>query len=207
MKSGYSAVKRALDVVVASLGLVVLAPVMLATTIAVLIALGRPVFFVQQRPGLWGKPFRLIKFRTMLNPDPSHASANSDAARLTSFGRFLRKTSLDELPSLWNVVVGDMSVVGPRPLAMEYLPRYNAEQARRHKVRPGITGWAQVNGRNSVDWKRRLELDVWYVDHRSLALDAVIVLRTVTSVLFQRGISREGHATMPAFTGGSEDET
>jgi lipopolysaccharide/colanic/teichoic acid biosynthesis glycosyltransferase len=170
-------------------------PLLAVTGLAVRLSLGRPVFFVQERPGLGGRPFRLIKFRTM------RAGQGSDAERLTRLGRFLRSTSLDELPELLNVLKGEMSLVGPRPLLMRYLARYTPEQARRHEVRPGLTGWAQVNGRNALTWERKFEYDVWYVDHRSLWLDAKILWLTVWQVLTRKGISGEGEATMGEFWG------
>ncbi|MFJ2550887.1 sugar transferase [Microbacterium sp. NPDC087591] len=199
----YDVVKRALDVVTAAVGLVVLSPVMLVTAIAVRANLGSPVLFSQPRPGRGGRVFRLYKFRSMRAVDAARGWI-TDEQRLTRFGRVLRSTSLDELPSLWNVLRGDMSVVGPRPLLVEYLPRYTPEQARRHEVRPGITGLAQVNGRNTVDWDQRFALDVRYVDSRSLALDARILVGTVRSVVVREGISAEGHATMRKF-GESDD--
>jgi len=163
--------------------------------------LGSPVFFCQMRPGLHGRPFRMIKFRTMTDARGSDGRLLPDADRLTAFGRFLRASSLDELPELWNVLKGDMSLVGPRPLLVEYLPLYSRVQARRHDVRPGITGWAQVNGRNALSWDRKLELDVWYVDNRSLWLDFRILWLTLRKVLARDGINAPGEATMPRFTG------
>lgn len=163
--------------------------------------LGSPVLFRQVRPGLHGRPFMMIKFRTMTDERGADGELLPDARRLTSFGRFLRATSLDELPELWNVLRGEMSLVGPRPLLMEYLPLYSPEQARRHEVRPGITGWAQVNGRNALSWEERFKLDVWYVDHRSLWLDLRILWLTVRKVIVREGISAQGEATMPRFTG------
>ncbi len=184
---------------------VVTAPVTLVLTTAlallVRLRLGSPVLFRQTRIGLGGRPFTLYKFRSMRDATGPDGRPLPDAERLTSFGRWLRSTSLDELPSLWNVLRGDMALVGPRPLLPEYLPLYNARQARRHEVRPGITGWAQVNGRNAVDWAERLEMDVWYVEHRSLRLDLRILWRTVGSVLRRDGISQKGEATMAAFKG------
>lgn len=163
--------------------------------------LGSPVLFRQVRPGLHGQPFMMVKFRTMTDERGADGELLPDARRLTSFGRFLRATSLDELPELWNVLRGEMSLVGPRPLLMEYLPLYSPEQARRHEVRPGITGWAQVNGRNALSWEERFKLDVWYVDHRSLWLDLRILWLTVRKVIVREGISARGEATMPRFTG------
>jgi len=189
------ATKAATDVAGASLGLLVAMPLLAAVAVAVRVSLGRPVLFRQRRPGLHGVPFELVKFRTM------RAGDGDDASRLTALGRFLRSTSLDELPGLWNVVRGDMSLVGPRPLLMEYLSRYTPEQARRHEAKPGLTGWAQVNGRNTTSWHQRLGLDVWYVDHWSLALDLRILLSTPGTVVARRGITAAGSATMPRFEG------
>lgn len=163
--------------------------------------LGSPVLFRQVRPGMHGRPFMMVKFRTMTDERGADGELLPDARRLTTFGRFLRATSLDELPELWNVLCGEMSLVGPRPLLMEYLPLYSPEQARRHEVRPGITGWAQVNGRNALSWEERFKLDVWYVDHRSLWLDLRILWLTVRKVIVREGISAQGEATMPRFTG------
>ena len=191
--------KRLIDVAVASLGLVVLSPPLLALAIGVLITLGPPLLFRQRRPGLHGQPFILYKFRSMREPGGSAGS--SEGERLTRFGSFLRRTSLDELPELWNVLRGDMSLVGPRPLLMEYLPLYSPEQARRHEVLPGITGWAQVNGRNAISWEEKFRLDVWYVDHHSLGLDLRILLRTVVRVLSGEGINEPGQATVSYFRG------
>ncbi|HEX8584871.1 MAG TPA: sugar transferase [Allosphingosinicella sp.] len=193
--------KRPTDILLSALGLVALAPVMAAVAVAVAAALGRPVFFRQERPGLHGKPFRLIKFRTMLDAVDSDGNPLDDARRLTRFGRFLRASSLDELPELWNILKGDMSLVGPRPLLMQYLPLYTPEQARRHDVRPGLTGWSQVNGRNALGWPDKLALDVWYVDNRSFRLDFKILLMTVAKVLSRAGIAAEGSETMPEFRG------
>jgi sugar transferase EpsL len=197
--NAYDPIKRALDVAVAGAVLVVLLPLLAVITAAVALIDGRPVFFRQRRPGLGGKPFTILKFRTM-----SHApecGCEGDRHRITRLGRFLRSTSLDELPEFYNVLKGEMSLVGPRPLLTEYLGRYTTEQARRHEVKPGLTGLAQVQGRNDVDWSRRLELDVWYVDHRGLLLDLQIVMRTIGVVFSRRGIHAEGHATMPEFQG------
>jgi sugar transferase EpsL len=191
--------KRLLDLGGALTGLVLLSPVLLATALAVRLRLGTPVLFRQTRPGLHGAPFELLKFRTMTDVRDADGRLLSDAERLTPLGRLLRSTSLDELPELLNVLRGEMSLVGPRPLLMDYLPHYTPEQARRHEVRPGITGWAAVQGRNSTSWERRLQLDVWYVDHRSLGLDLKILLLTVVKVVRREGISAEGHATMPRF--------
>jgi lipopolysaccharide/colanic/teichoic acid biosynthesis glycosyltransferase len=175
-----------------------------AVAMAVRRTLGRPVLFRQVRIGLEGRPFTLLKFRTMREATDAAGTPLSDAARLTGFGRWLRATSLDELPSLWNVVRGDMALVGPRPLLPEYLPLYSPRQARRHEVLPGITGWAQVNGRNALTWEERLEMDVWYVDHRSVGLDLRILLRTIGAVARRDGIAQPGHATMEPFKGAHE---
>ncbi|MBU1039539.1 MAG: sugar transferase [Proteobacteria bacterium] len=192
--------KRLLDLALVLPGLVLLAPVFLVVALAVRLKLGPGVFFCQERPGLHGKPFLILKFRTMLT------GPGSDAERLTPFGRFLRGTSLDELPELWNVLRGDMSLVGPRPLLMRYLPRYTREQARRHEVLPGITGWAQVNGRNALSWEEKFALDVWYVDNRCLALDLAILWRTVLAVALRQGISAPGEATVSEFLGTQRPE-
>ena len=193
--------KRLFDLTAAALGLLALALPLLALIALVRIKLGRPVFFRQTRPGLHGQPFQMVKLRTMTDARGPDGALLPDAERLTPFGRFLRASSLDELPELWNVLKGDMSLVGPRPLLMEYLPLYTPEQARRHEVRPGITGWAQVNGRNALSWEEKFALDVWYVDHQSLALDISILWRTVRKVLVREGISAAGEATMPRFDG------
>jgi lipopolysaccharide/colanic/teichoic acid biosynthesis glycosyltransferase len=193
--------KRLLDIFLSTCGLFVLAVPLLALSWQVRRKLGSPVLFTQARPGLHGKPFRMVKFRTMTDERSPDGALLPDAQRLTPFGRFLRASSLDELPELWNVLIGDMSLVGPRPLLMEYLPLYTPEQARRHEVRPGITGWAQVNGRNAISWADKFALDVWYVNHRSLWLDVKILWRTVRKVLVRDGISATGEATMPKFTG------
>jgi lipopolysaccharide/colanic/teichoic acid biosynthesis glycosyltransferase len=193
--------KRAVDVVGAALGLVVLVPVLAVVAAAIRVRMGAPVFFRQMRPGLHERPFTLIKFRTMLDAMERTGQPLPDAERLTGLGRFLRKTSLDELPEFWNVLRGDMSMVGPRPLLPEYLARYNTHQRQRHEVKPGITGWAQVHGRNALSWEQKFELDVWYVDHRGLWLDVKILWMTVLQVLRCEGINRAGHATMPEFMG------
>lgn len=192
--------KRLFDIVGALFLLVVCAPVLVAIAILVRVKLGSPVLFRQARPGIGGRHFTLVKFRTMTVPDPGVPPA-PDFERLSPFGQKLRASSLDELPELWNVLKGDMSLVGPRPLLTSYLQRYSPEQARRHEVRPGITGWAQVNGRNATIWEERLRLDVWYVDNHSLLLDLRILLRTVRFVFSRDGISAPRDATMPEFTG------
>lgn len=193
--------KRLFDLCFSALGLLVLSP--LALVLAFLIArkLGSPVLFRQVRPGKGGEGFKMVKFRTMLDVFDKQGNPLPDLQRMTSFGSFLRATSLDELPELWNVLKGDMSLVGPRPLLMEYLPLYNDRQKRRHEVRPGITGWAQVNGRNAISWEEKFELDVWYVENQSLWLDLKILFLTLKKVLMRDGISAEGEATMPKFTG------
>ena len=195
--------KRTFDVLVASCLLVLFAPVLVIVAAAVRMALGSPVLFRQQRPGLGGRPFTLIKFRSMRDETYGEGRPLDDAVRLTAFGQLLRATSLDELPELWNVLKGDMSLVGPRPLLMEYLPRYTAAQRVRHDVRPGITGWAQVNGRNATSWDERFAHDVWYVQHQSFWLDLRILLRTVRNVCAADGVSQPGHATMPRYRGRS----
>lgn len=193
--------KRLMDVVCALGALVLLSPVILATGIAIRMRMGSPILFAQERPGLHGLPFTMYKFRTMRDAHDAAGQPLSDAERLTRFGRFLRATSLDELPELWNVLKGDMSLVGPRPLLMEYLPRYSMEQLRRHELRPGITGWAQVNGRNALGWPEKLALDIWYVDHQTFWLDLKILMLTVFKVVARDGISAAGEATMPKFQG------
>lgn len=192
--------KRVVDFLVASIGVLLLSPLFVVIALGVRFTMGSPVFFRQTRPGQGGRAFTLLKFRTM-KVEQVGAGALSDGERLTPLGRVLRRTSLDELPELINVVRGEMSLVGPRPLLMEYLPLYNPEQARRHEVRPGITGWAQVNGRNGIDWEEKFRLDLWYVEHRSLMLDLRILWMTVAGVLSARGISHPGQATMERFRG------
>jgi lipopolysaccharide/colanic/teichoic acid biosynthesis glycosyltransferase len=193
--------KRLFDVLLSACGLLVLTVPLMALAWQVRRKLGNPVLFTQVRPGLHGKPFRMVKFRTMTDERDANGALLPDVQRLTPFGRFLRASSLDELPELWNVLRGEMSLVGPRPLLMEYLPLYSTQQSRRHEVRPGITGWAQVNGRNAISWADKFELDVWYVDHRSLLLDIRILWLTVRKVLVRDGISAAGEATMPRFEG------
>lgn len=193
--------KRALDILLALAALVLTLPIMAAVAIVIRLKLGSPVLFRQLRPGLQGRPFCLVKFRTMSLETDGAGEPLPDGARMSTVGRFLRAASLDELPVFWNVLKGDMSVVGPRPLLEEYLPLYTPEQQRRHCVRPGITGWAQVNGRNALSWDERLALDVWYVDNQSLRLDLEIILRTVWTVFRRHGISEAGQATMSKFTG------
>ena len=191
--------KRLLDVSAAGVGLVTLLPIMIPLALLIRTTLGAPVLFRQRRPGLNGTPFVLVKFRSMTDRHDEGGHSLSDGERITRLGRFLRASSLDELPELWNVVVGDISLVGPRPLLMEYLPRYSARQASRHAVKPGITGLAQVNGRNGLGWEERFELDLYYVEHFSLALDLRILARTVGQVIVRRGISQPGHATAQKF--------
>ncbi len=196
--------KAVLDRAVAATALLALSPVIALGAGAVWLSVGRPVFFRQQRPGHLGRPFRIVKFRTMRDAVDVHGRPLPDRDRLTRIGRLLRATSIDELPQLWNVLAGDLSLVGPRPLLMRYLDRYTPTQARRHEVKPGITGWAQVNGRNALSWEQKFELDVWYVDHWSLWLDARILALTVLKVFKRDGISRDGHATMPEFMGSGD---
>ncbi|MEK5752481.1 sugar transferase [Acinetobacter variabilis] len=199
-------IKRILDVAIASTALVILSPVYALVAYKVKKNLGSPVLFRQVRPGLNGKPFEMIKFRTMKDAVDAYGNPLPDSERLTPFGQMLRSTSLDELPELWNVIKGDMSIVGPRPLLMEYLPLYNAEQAKRHNVRPGMTGHAQVNGRNAISWEEKFRLDTWYVEHQSLWLDFKIMLKTVKKVLAKDDIHAEGEATMSKFTGTPEQK-
>lgn len=198
--------KRAMDLTLTAPGLLLLAPILCVVALLVRLKLGSPVLFRQQRPGLHGKPFWLLKFRTMTDARDAEGNLLPDAQRLTPFGRFLRATSLDEFPELLNVLKGEMSLVGPRPLLMQYLERYTPEQARRHEVRPGITGWAQVNGRNALSWEEKFALDVWYVDHQSLWLDLKILFLTFWKVFRREGISQEGQATMEEFIGTAERE-
>jgi len=202
----YPLVKRALDVVGAGVALVVLSPVLALISIVVRATIGSPILFRQLRPGIGGKPFHMVKFRTMTDARDASGNLLPDEARLTGFGGMLRRTSLDELPELWNVLRGDMSLVGPRPLLMQYLARYTAEQARRHEVKPGLTGWAQINGRNAISWDKKFELDVWYVDHQSLMLDLRILCATVWKTLRREGITAASHATMPEFRGSNENK-
>lgn len=193
--------KRVLDIVFSIVALVIFSPILILVSIFVRYNFGSPIIFKQQRPGKDGKPFWIMKFRTMTNDRDNEGELLADEHRITPFGTFLRSTSLDELPELFNVLRGDMSVVGPRPLMMHYMERYNAEQMRRHHVRPGITGWAQVNGRNAVSWEERFKLDVWYVENMSLYLDLKIIFMTISTVLQRDGINQEGHVTMTEFMG------
>ena len=197
----WPAIKRMIDITVSAAALLLLAAPMAMIALAIFIADGRPILFRQLRPGYKARPFTLLKFRTMAEMRDQEGNALADSQRLTRLGALLRSLSLDELPQLWNVLIGDMSLVGPRPLLMQYLDRYTAEQARRHDVRPGITGWAQVNGRNALNWPQRFALDVWYVDHWSLALDSRILAKTVLQILKREGISQVGQATMTEFMG------
>lgn len=198
--------KHFTDFTIAFITLLLLSPLLLILMVAVRLKLGSPIFFTQVRPGLNGKPFKMVKLRTMTDARDQDGNLLPDTVRLTTFGRFLRSTSLDELPELWNVLKGEMSLVGPRPLLMEYLSRYTSEQARRHEARPGITGWAQINGRNAISWEDKFKLDVWYVDNQSFWLDLKILFLTVKKVFVREGISAEGEATMPKFMG-SETNT
>jgi sugar transferase EpsL len=193
--------KRLCDCIIACCGMVVLSPLLLVLGLIVRVKFGSPVFFRQERPGLRGRAFILYKFRTMNDKRDGHGQLLPEGERLTSFGRFLRSASLDELPELWNVLKGDMSLVGPRPLLMQYLERYTLEQARRHEVKPGITGWAQVNGRNAITWEEKFKLDVWYVDNKSFWLDNKIIFMTIWKIFKREGINQEGHATAEEFMG------
>lgn len=193
--------KRLFDAVVAACALIILAPLLAILAVMIRSKLGAPILFSQVRPGLNGAPFRMVKFRTMTSERDDAGDLLPDEKRLTRFGKMLRSTSLDELPELWNVFKGDMSLVGPRPLLMQYLPLYSAKQNRRHEVRPGVTGWAQVNGRNSLSWKQKFDLDIWYVDNRSFMLDIKILWMTVMAVVARKDINQAGAATMPPFDG------
>lgn len=194
-------IKRLFDIVASTIGLLLLFPILAIVAWQIRRKLGSPVLFHQVRPGLNGKPFEMIKFRTMRDAVDAAGNPLPDSERMTPFGSFLRSSSLDELPELWNVLKGEMSLVGPRPLLMEYLPLYSPEQYRRHETRPGVTGWAQINGRNALSWEEKFKLDVWYVDHRSFWLDLKILFLTIKKVLRRDGISAEGEATMAKFTG------
>jgi len=198
--------KSLFDILVAIILLILLAPLLALTALSVRFALGSPVLLRQARPGLYGKPFTFLKFRSMTEARDEHGNLLPDAQRMTPFGRWLRCYSLDELPQLINVLCGDMSLVGPRPLLMEYLPLYSPRQARRQDVRPGITGWAQVNGRNAISWEEKFEYDVWYVEHQSFALDMKILIMTLARLFQRADISHWGHATMPRFTGSDQDK-
>lgn len=194
-------IKRLFDIIASACGLLILSPVIAVVGWKIRKKLGSPVLFRQVRPGKDGKPFEMVKFRTMRDATDANGNPLPDSERMTPFGQLLRSSSLDELPELWNVLKGDMSLVGPRPLLMEYLPLYNAEQYRRHKARPGVTGWAQINGRNALSWDEKFKLDVWYVDNQSFLLDIKILFLTVKKVLVRDGISADGEATMSKFTG------
>jgi sugar transferase EpsL len=194
-------IKRFFDLVIAVILLIVLSPILFLIGFFVRMKIGSPVLFCQERPGLYGKPFIIYKFRTMTNEGDEEGNLLPDRERLTRLGRFLRKTSMDELPELFNVIKGEMSIVGPRPLLMQYLDRYTHEQARRHEVKPGITGWAQINGRNAITWEQKFEHDLWYVDHQSLSLDLKIIALTIWKILKSEGISQSGQATVEYFQG------
>ena len=196
--------KRVFDTTASAVALLVLFPVLAIVAVGVRRYMGSPVFFRQTRPGFKGRPFEMIKFRTMANAVDAEGKSLPDEQRMTRLGNFLRKSSLDELPELWNVLKGDMSLVGPRPLLMQYLDRYTPFQARRHEVKPGLTGWAQINGRNAISWEKKFELDVWYVDHQSFWLDLKIILATVWKIVRRDGVSAADHVTMPEFMGSSE---
>lgn len=198
--------KRLIDFLAALIALLLLAPVLAVIAWQIRRKLGYPVLFRQTRPGFHGQPFKMVKFRTMGDAIDAQGNPLPDSQRMTPFGNFLRSASFDELPELWNVLKGEMSLVGPRPLLMEYLPLYSPEQARRHEVRPGVTGWAQVNGRNALSWDEKFKLDVWYVDNQSFSLDLKILLMTVKKVLVREGISAAGEVTMPRFTGSGSGE-
>lgn len=199
-------IKRLFDIIASFSGLLILSPVILIVALQIKRKLGSPVLFRQERPGLNGKPFTMVKFRTMRDAFDADGNPLPNSERMTPFGNFLRSTSLDELPELWNVLKGDMSLVGPRPLLMEYLPLYNREQARRHEVRPGITGWAQINGRNAISWEEKFNLDVWYVDNQSIWLDIKVLFLTIKKVFIRDGINANSDTTMPKFTGSKKQE-
>lgn len=203
---GEPILKRVIDITVAAAALILLSPLILIIAILVRAALGKPVFFVQERPGYRGDPFKFYKFRTMTLATDERGQLLPDKDRLIRLGKLLRRFSLDELPQLFNVVKGDMSLVGPRPLLVEYLPLYDARQARRHEVKPGVTGWTQVNGRNALTWEQKFDLDVWYVENRSLLLDLRILTITLLHLFRPKGISQGGHATMPKFTGTARNQ-
>ncbi len=199
MSSSQTLLKRFLDLVIAILSIFVLSPIMILTLVLVLMKMGTPAFFKQTRPGYMGVPFKMYKFRSMNSNTVKDGNLLTDEHRLTQFGKLLRSTSLDELPELFNVIKGDMSIVGPRPLLMQYLPIYSARQARRHDVKPGLTGWAQINGRNAISWDEKFDLDLWYVKNQSIRLDIMIIIKTIKAVLNKDGISQDGHATMHEF--------
>ena len=206
LPAGVPFIKRIFDLVITVIGLVIISPILIIVALLVWMKIGRPIIYRQQRPGLKGKPFSIYKFRSMTDARDKAGNLLPDSERLTSLGRFLRSYSLDEFPELVNVLKGDMSWVGPRPLLMQYLDRYTAEQMRRHDALPGITGWAQVNGRNALTWQEKFRLDVWYVDHWSFWLDIKILLMTVGKVFRREGISQEGHATAEEFLGNGEPD-
>ena len=197
--------KRLFDFLVALFALLILLPVIMVVAVLIRLKLGSPILFTQERPGLNGNVFKMMKFRTMLDGKDKQGNLLPDDERMTQFGAFLRSTSLDELPGLFNVLKGDMSLVGPRPLLVQYLPLYSGEQARRHNVRPGITGWAQINGRNAISWEQKFKLDMWYVDNQSFLLDIKILLLTVKKVFVREGISADGHVTIEPFKGSKND--
>ena len=197
-------IKRSFDILISAFGLFLMLPIMIIIAVFVFVNLGRPVFFTQVRPGYRGKLFKIYKFRSMNDLVNKKGMQISDIERFTTFGLLMRSSSIDELPSLWNVFIGDMSLVGPRPLLVEYLPLYNKEQARRHDLRPGITGWAQINGRNALSWREKFELDIWYVDNHTFFLDLKILLMTIKKVLFREGIAEKGQVTMSKFTGNTK---
>ena len=199
--SSYCMMKYLIDFTFSFFGIIIFSPILMIIMLIITISMGRPIFFIQKRPGLNGIPLNFCKFRTMTYEKNIDGTLFSDEKRLTRFGKILRKTSLDELPSLWNVLKGDMSLVGPRPLLMEYLPLYTKEQARRHEVKPGITGWAQINGRNTTTWEEKFRLDIWYVDNQSIFLDLKILLLTIWKVFTREGISPKGGPTMEKFKG------
>ena len=203
-KTSKNSIKRLFNRAVAVPSVIILSPALIFIGFLVRLKIGSPVLFRQVRPGLHGRPFTIYKFRTMTDERGGNGNLLPDGERLTRLGRFLRKTSMDELPELFNVIKGNMSIVGPRPLLMQYLDRYNPEQARRHEIKPGITGWAQVNGRNAISWEDKFKLDVWYVDHQSLLLDLKIIALTIEKVFQREGISAAGEATMPEFMGSRE---
>ena len=197
-------IKRVSDIIISFTALLFLIPLLVAVMLVSKFKFGAPIFFCQQRPGLQGLPFKMVKFRTMTDLRDMDGNPMPDSERLTAYGRILRSTSIDELPELWNVLKGDMSLVGPRPLLMDYLPLYSAEQWRRHDVRPGITGWAQINGRNAISWEEKFALDIWYVDNRSLLLDLKILWLTIQRVIVRQGVNAAGSSTMPRFTGNAD---
>ena len=199
-------IKRFFDLMIAILSLIILSPVLVLIGFFVRMKIGSPVLFYQERPGLHGRPFTIYKFRTMTDKQDKNGKLLPDGDRLTPLGRFLRKTSVDELPELFNVIKGDMSIIGPRPLVMQYLDRYTPEQARRHEAKPGITGWAQVNGRNAISWEEKFTLDVWYVDHQSLNLDLRIIAITIWKILKREGINQPGYATAEEFSGNMQPD-